>query len=153
MRHRNKENEKEKRMKGFDRVLGLLHIFFIGFAVLLAIYLFIVQVIDVGKYRAKARNQRINRSFVMRGDIYDRNGIKLATDKVYSDVYAHPDNYDSSPEDLAKKLELLITNPNLRESLGQQAKFTMKNFSPDCVWAQWDKLLESVSGKYNKTII
>lgn len=60
---------------------------------------------------------------------------------------------EANAEDLAKKLELLITNPNLRESLGQQAKFTMKNFSPDCVWAQWDKLLESVSGKYNKTII
>ena len=103
MRNRNRENEKEKRMKSFDRILGLLQVFFICFAAFLAIYLFIVQIIDVGKYRAKARNQRINRSFVMRGDIYDRNGIKLATDKVYSDVYAHPANYDSSEEDLAKK--------------------------------------------------
>ncbi len=108
MRNKNKENEKEKRMKGFDRVLGLLQIFFIVFAVLLVIYLFVVQIIDVGKYRAKARNQRINRSFVMRGDIYDRNGIKLATDKVYSDVYAHPANYDSNPEDLARRLAPIL---------------------------------------------
>ncbi len=111
MRSRNRENEKEKRMKSFEKVLGLLQIFFIGFAVLLAIYLFVVQIIDVGKYRAKARNQRINRSFVMRGDIYDRNGIKLATDKVYSDVYAHPANYDSSEEDLAKKLSPILKIP------------------------------------------
>ncbi len=108
MRQRNIEKEKEKRMKDFEIVLGLLQIFFIVFAVLLVIYLFIIQIIDVDKYRAKARNQRINRSFVMRGDIYDRNGIKLATDKVYSDVYAHPNNYDSSPEDLAERLAPIL---------------------------------------------
>ena len=104
LRNKNQENEKEKRIRSFDRILGLLQFFFIGFAVMLAFYLFVIQIIDVGKYRAKARNQRINRSFVMRGDIYDRNGIKLATDKIYSDVYAHPENYDSKPEELAEKL-------------------------------------------------
>lgn len=111
MRNRNSENEKEKRMKSFDRLLAALQVFFIGFASLLAVYLFFVQIIDVGKYRAKARNQRISRSFVMRGDIYDRNGIKLATDKVYSDVYAHPDNYDSTPEELAQKLAPILKIP------------------------------------------
>ncbi len=111
MRNRNSENDKEKRIRSFDQLLALLQFFFIGFAVLLAIYLFVVQIIDVGKYRAKARNQRINRSFVMRGNIYDRNGIKLATDKVYSDVYAHPANYDSTPEELAKKLAPILKMP------------------------------------------
>ncbi len=108
---RNKNLDSEKRIKDFDRILAFLQFCFITFAVLLAIYLFVIQIIDVGKYRVRARNQRISRSFVMRGDIYDRNGIKLATDKVYSDVYAHPDNYDSSPEDLAKKLSPILNMP------------------------------------------
>ena len=111
LRNKNQENEKEKRIRSFDRILGLLQFFFIVFAVMLAFYLFVIQIIDVGKYRAKARNQRINRSFVMRGDIYDRNGIKLATDKIYSDVYAHPENYDSKPEELAEKLAPILKMP------------------------------------------
>ena len=98
---REPENEIEKRNKTFDQILGFLHIFFIGFMVLLIIYLFFIQVVDVGKYRARARSQRVGRIFSMRGDIFDRNGIKLATDKVYSDVYAHPADYDHSPEELA----------------------------------------------------
>ena len=47
----------------------------------------------------------------MRGDIYDRNGIKLATDKVYSDVYAHPADYDHTPEELAKMLAPILKMP------------------------------------------
>lgn len=113
-RERQPEKAKEKRLKGFDKLLGWLHIFFVGFAAALIIYLFFVMVIDVGKYRVRARNQRIGRTFAMRGDIYDRNGIKLATDKVYSDVYAHPANYDDSPtapEELAKKLAPILKIP------------------------------------------
>lgn len=102
------ERAKEKRFKRFDKLLSCLHIFFVGFAAALVIYLFFVMVIDTGKYRVRAQNQRAGRTFSMRGDIFDRNGIKLATDKVYSDVYAHPSNYDSSPEELAKKLSPIL---------------------------------------------
>jgi len=105
------ENELEKRSRTFDKVVGFLHIFFIVFMTLLIIYLFFVQVIDVGKYRARARSQRVGRIFSMRGDIFDRNGIKLATDKVYSDVYAHPADYDHTPEELAKMLAPILKIP------------------------------------------
>lgn len=105
------ENDFEKRSKTFDKILGCLHIFFVGFMVLLIIYLFFVQVIDIKKYRAKARSQRVGRIFSMRGDIFDRNGIKLATDKVYSDVYAHPKDYDHTPEELAKLLAPILKMP------------------------------------------
>ena len=108
MRTKNRESAQQKRMRSFDRLLGLLQVFFILFAASLMVYLFIIQVIDPGKYRVKARNQRISRNFSMRGDIYDRNGIKLATDKIYMDVYAHPANYDSTPEELAKKLSPIL---------------------------------------------
>ena len=79
--------------------------------ILLAIYLFFIQVIDIGKYRARARSQRVGHIFSMRGDIYDRNGIKLATDKIYSDVYAHPKDYDHTPEELAKILSPILKIP------------------------------------------
>ena len=111
MRRRSQENVKEKRVRSFDKLLAALQIFFIGFAALLSIYLFVIQIVDVGKYRVKARNQRISRNFVMRGDIFDRNGIKLATDKIYMDVYAHPQSYDSTPEELAKKLAPILEMP------------------------------------------
>lgn len=104
-------NEFEKRSRTFDKVVGFLHLFFIGFMVLLIIYLFFIQVIDIGKYRARARSQRVGRIFSMRGDIYDRNGIKLATDKIYSDVYAHPNDYDHTPEELAKMLSPILKIP------------------------------------------
>lgn len=122
LRKREPENELEKRSKTFDKIVGFLHIFFAGFMTLLIIYLFFIMVVDVGKYRAKARSQRVGRIFSMRGDIYDRNGIKLATDKVYSDVYAHPADYDHSPEELAKILAPILKMP--KDTLLQKLKKT-----------------------------
>ena len=98
------ENNFEKRSRTFDKVVGALHVIFIGLIFFLIIHLISIQIVDVGKYRAKARSQRVGRIFSMRGDIFDRTGIKLATDKVYSDVYAHPADYDHTPEELAKIL-------------------------------------------------
>ena len=105
------ENELGKRSRTFDRVVGFMQVFFICFMLLLIVYLFFIQVIDVGKYRTRAKNQRVGRIFSMRGDIFDRNGIKLATDKVYSDVYAHPKDYDHTPEELAKMLSPILKMP------------------------------------------
>lgn len=86
-----------------------------------AYYIFVfIMVVDVGKYRARARSQRVGRIFSMRGDIFDRNGIKLATDKVYSDVYAHPADYDHSPEELAKLLAPILKMP--KDTLLQKLK-------------------------------
>ena len=120
LRKREPENEIEKRNKSFDRIVGFLHIFFAGFMALLIIYLFFIMVLDVCKYRARAKSQRVGRIFSMRGDIYDRNGIKLATDKVYSDVYAHPSDYDHSPEELAKILAPILKMP--KDTLLQKLK-------------------------------
>lgn len=105
------ESDFKKRTRTFDRVVGCLHVFFVGFMVLLIIYLFFIQVVDIGKYRARAKSQRVGRIFSLRGDIFDRNGIKLATDKVYCDVYAHPADYDHTPEELAKILAPILQIP------------------------------------------
>ena len=94
----------DKRIKSFELVLVVLQFGFVVFVGFFVLYLFCIQVLDLDKYRAKGRSQRISRNFVMRGDIFDRNGIKLATDKIYMNVYAHPKFYDSTPEELARKL-------------------------------------------------
>lgn len=101
----------DNRGRLFDRILASLHVVFVLWAVLLVGYLFLIQVIDFKNYRTRAKNQRVGRIFSMRGDIFDRNGIKLATDKIYSDVYAHPQDYDHEPEELAKMLSPILNIP------------------------------------------
>ena len=57
----------------------------------------------------------------MRGDIYDRNGIKLATDTVYYDIFARKEDFVHTPEELAKILApiLKISQYDLTEKLRQ----------------------------------
>lgn len=114
MREKRKQRAVEKRQKSFDRILSWLYILFILFAVALIIHLFFIQVIDIKKYRVKARNQRAGQNFAVRGDIYDRSGIKLATDKVFYNVFARRADYDeeqSSPEMIAKELAPILKIP------------------------------------------
>lgn len=111
MRDRRRERAIDKRQKSFDRILSWLYILFILFAAALIIHLFFIQVIDIKKYRVKARNQRAGQNFAVRGDIYDRTGLKLATDKVFYNVFARRADYDedeSSPEVIAKKLAPIL---------------------------------------------
>ncbi len=106
-----KKRKGDTRQKSFDRILSSLYIIFILFAVALIIHLFFIQVIDIKKYRVKARNQRAGQNFAVRGDIYDRTGLKLATDKVFYNVFARRADYDddeSSPEVIAKKLAPIL---------------------------------------------
>lgn len=122
-------DEKAKRFKTFDKRLGCWQVAFAFFAVSLIIYLFLIQVIDIKDYRLRAKRQRSSRNFIMRGDIFDRNGMKLASDKISFDVYAHPADYDHSPEELAKMLApyLKISTANLVEKLsGKDAVITLK---------------------------
>lgn len=115
-------DEKAKRFKTFDKRLGCWQVAFAFFAVSLIVYLFLIQVIDIKDYRLRAKRQRSSRNFIMRGDIFDRNGIKLASDKISFDVYAHPADYDHLPEELARILApiLKISTANLAEKLSQK---------------------------------
>lgn len=101
-------NDKAQRFKTFDKRLGCWQVAFAFFATILIIYLFLIQVVDIKNYRLRAKRQRSSRNFIMRGDIFDRNGIKLASDKISFDVYAHPADYDHSPEELANMLAPLL---------------------------------------------
>lgn len=109
--------------------MGCWQVSFAVFAVLLIIYLFLIQVVDIKNYRLRAKRQRSSRNFIMRGDIFDRNGIKLASDRIYYDAYAHPADYDHSPEELAKILApyLKISTATLVGKLsGKDSVITLK---------------------------
>ena len=88
---------------------------------LFIIYLFCVQVLDLRHFRIKAQRQHRAASFVMRGNIYDRNGIKLATDTVYYDIFARKADFVHTPEELARMLApiLKISQFDLTEKLRQ----------------------------------
>lgn len=83
------------------------------------IYLFSIQILDTRNKRVLAQKQRRASSFVLRGDIFDRNGIKLATDTVFYDIFARRADYVHEPEELAKKLApiLKISQYDLTEKL------------------------------------
>ena len=76
----------QERFKG---TIAFMKLVFIGWSVGLVCSTFVTGVKDPQNYRAKARAQQVSKSVVLRGDIYDRNGIKLATDEIYREVYAH----------------------------------------------------------------
>lgn len=101
----------QKSNKRFDNVISWLYCIFILFAAALVVHLFFIQVIDIKKYKVRAKKQRASQNFAVRGDIYDRNGIKLATDDVFYNVFARRADYDedeSSPEVIAKKLAPIL---------------------------------------------
>lgn len=143
MKHSSLDN-KAKRFKTFDKRLGCWQVAFAFFALSLIIYLFAIQVMDMKDYRQRAKRQRSSRNFIMRGDIFDRNGIKLASDKINFDVYAHPADYDHSPEELAKILApyLKISKAQLVEKLSRKDSVITLKKNIDRPTAQAIKKLE-----------
>lgn len=104
-----------------DRLMKLQIIFVILLGIFI-IHLFITQVLDLRHFRVKAKKQRCAYSLIMRGDIYDRNGIKLATDTVYYDIFARKADFGQhEPEELAKLLApvLKISSANLVKKLNE----------------------------------
>ena len=115
------QTDKSGKNKTFAQRLMWLQVIFIFLIGAFIIYLFCIQVLDLKEYRTRAKKQRRASSFVMRGNIYDRNGIKLATDTVYYDIFARKDDFVHTPEELAKLLApiLKISQVNLTEKLKQ----------------------------------
>ncbi len=105
--------------KKFESRIGCLQFIFNFFVVLLLIYLLLTQVFDIRGYRDRAKFQRLSSPFVLRGEIVDRNGVKLASDNTSFNVYAHPQYYDSTTDELAEKLSpyLGISKQNLKTKL------------------------------------
>ena len=92
----------EKINKRIAVLQGLMTLAFI----ILTIYLFCIQVLDISGYKAKGVAIRSTDNLTLRGNIFDRNGMKLATDELTYEVYAHPTLYSKKrpPELLAQLL-------------------------------------------------
>ena len=108
-------NNTNNRNKSFSQRLVWIQGIFLLLILLFITYLFCVQVLDVRHFRVKAKNQRRASSFVMRGNIYDRNGIKLATDTVYYDIFARKADFVHTPEELAKILAPILKISQIEE--------------------------------------
>lgn len=123
MERRIPNTDRANKNKIFSERIFWLQIIFLSAISLFILYLLFVQVFDGKHYRAKAKRQRKAYSFVMRGNIYDRNGIKLVTDTVYYDIFARRDDFVHTPEELAELLSPLLDIPyvNLVEKLKQNA--------------------------------
>ncbi len=119
-RIRNTDRSSKNRM--FSERILWLQVIFLSAIVLFVFYLIFVQVFDGKHYRDKAKKQRRAYSFVMRGNIYDRNGIKLVTDTVYYDIFARRDDFVHTPEELAELLSPFLNIPyvSLVEKLKQK---------------------------------
>lgn len=113
--------ERNNKNRTFSERIMWLQIIFAALIAIFIVYLFMVQILDYKGYRTKAKKQRTASSFVLRGDIYDRNNIKLATDTVYYDIFARKADFIHTPEELAKLLApiLKVSQVNLTEKLKQ----------------------------------
>lgn len=155
-KYKNYKSDKEK-FKEFDKKLIFWQIVCVLISVVIIFYLFLMMVVDVKNYRAQAKRQRSAKSFIMRGAILDRNGIKLASDKISFDVYAHQDYYDHTPNELASILApILGLNKNqLAKKLAQDQKIiVLKKDVPRTTAQQIRKLgLREISlGKKNERV-
>ncbi len=108
----NKERN-NPRIKRCNKVTGWLDILYIAAVVVLLIHLFVLQIFDVHRYRERGKMQRASHDFELRGDIFDRNGIKLATDRIYYNIYARPVDYTKreTPRKIAKLFSPVLTIP------------------------------------------
>ena len=105
---------KEKQQNKFERRIGCLQsIFYICFLALIA-YLFLLQVCDIRNCKKKAKSQRTSKMYVLRGEIVDRYGFKLAADKTTFILYAHPNYYDRTPAQLAEILAPYVKIPEAK---------------------------------------
>lgn len=97
----NKNGSRNRRCNSFANWLNIAYIFIIA---ILLIHLIVLQIIDPHRYRERGKMQRASHSFELRGDIYDRNGIKLATDRIFYNIYARPVDYSKreTPELIAE---------------------------------------------------
>jgi cell division protein FtsI (penicillin-binding protein 3) len=94
--------------KKYSLATFLLQIFFAVFALIIVIRLIDVQIIDSKNLKEDAKKMRQAKAFSLRGEIVDRNGIRLASDNTSYDIYAHPRYYKKTPREIASKLSPLL---------------------------------------------
>lgn len=98
--------------KKYNFFAGIFRSFFILFALVLLVQLIRLQIFESGSLIDKAKKMRQPlRAFAFRGEITDRNGIRLASDATLYDLYAHPKYYSESPDKMADSLSVILKKP------------------------------------------
>lgn len=111
MRNGNSEKQqKEPRTRTCNKRIKFLLVMYWIAILILAVHLVRLQIFDPYNYKEKGRIQRANHDFAVRGDIFDRHGIKLATDRIYYNIYARPVEYSEkeNPRRIAKLLSPVL---------------------------------------------
>ena len=103
------EHSEKEKIKKIEKRIKIVHVFILGIFIVTVIYLFLLQIVDIRHYKVRAKNQRYSKNFIMRGQIVDRNGVRLATDQTSYNLYAHREYFDHEPRELAE-----ILSPYLR---------------------------------------
>ena len=113
MRREEDKIRKKSRGKFCNNVTDGLNILYCIAILVLIVHLFIVQIFDFQKYRARGKMQRASHDFAVRGDIFDRHGIKLATDRIYYNIYARPVDYSDkeTPQIISKLFAPILGIP------------------------------------------
>lgn len=114
MRTESSENrQKTPRTRECNKRVKILLAFYWLIVGILVLHLIKLQIFDPYNYREKGRIQRANHDFAVRGDIYDRHGIKLATDRIYYNIYARPVEYSKkeNPRKIAHLLSPILGIP------------------------------------------
>lgn len=126
--------------KKYNLFAKFIQVFLFLFAGVIVLQLINLQVIQGGKLEAKARQTRQpSRMFSFRGEIVDRNGVRLAEDTSCYDIYAHPQYYgDDTPDQIAGKLSKYLRMPKsfLFEKLNKTDLSTItlaKNIDTDTI--------------------
>ncbi len=116
-----KQSEDKNKIKQVELRIKIAHIFILGFFMIAVVYLFLLQIVDIRHYKSRAVNQRYSKNFIMRGQILDRNGLRLATDQTSYNLYAHREYFDHTPEEIAQILapELKVSKQSIINSINK----------------------------------
>ena len=137
-------------------MVKLVRLAFIATAILLLFQMVRLQIFDFEQLKDKALRMRTKKAQVFRGEIFDRNGLKLASDATVYDIYAHPHYYkeEETPEDVARLLSPILKI--------EQKKLLLDNLNPKnllekgyaIIYDENNKIIDSVEVlNKQKTII
>lgn len=102
------EKDSREKLKNVEKRIKYAHVFVLSLFCISIIYLFLLQIVDIRHYKARANNQRYSKNFIFRGQIVDRNGVRLATDQTSYNLYVHREYFDHEPSELAEILSPVI---------------------------------------------
>lgn len=142
------KNDRSSKNRYCNNILNILDILYCIAIFVLVVHLFVIQIFDIQKYRERGKMQRSSHDFAVRGDIYDRHGIKLATDRIYYNIYARPVDYSKkeNPRKIAKLFApvLKISEAKLYEILSN-SKFPVIAIKKDVDRDTAKKIMEIIN--------